>query len=186
MMRRIDRDLAALDLEALETLQRSARRTLAEIEPHLERLHSRRTDLQTFKLEGWLFHAAEQVEGVLVDPALPPGFDAMDHRQRDGVQRARWWGRPFIERTAWDGPYGLEASERAGQAALARFSPELAAREKEQLIAALRARWISVWPSGICYEVRCLDGSVPDRVISWGTFASMSEALECAVNRWRQ
>jgi hypothetical protein len=181
MIKRIERDLATLDLDALESVQRSAWRTLVEIEPYLERLHCGRTDLQAFQLDDQLFHAVEKLEGVLVDPALPTGFDALDQLKHDGVQRSRWWGRPFIERIAWDGPYGLEARERATQAALAQLSPD---QEGNQRIEALRTRWFSAWPSGICYEVRCLDGAAKDRATSWGTFASMAEALECAVNRW--
>jgi hypothetical protein len=186
MIRRIDRDLAALDLAALERVRCSALRTLAEVEPHLDRLNSDRTDLQAFKLEGLLFYAVELVEGVLVDPALPVGFDATDHLRRGEVQRARWWGRPYIERTAWDGPHGLEAYERAGQAALLWFSPDRAAPDVDALIAALREHWFCTWPDGIRYEVRCLDGAAGDRATSWGVFASMAEALDCAVNRWRQ
>jgi hypothetical protein len=185
-MRRVDCDLAVLDLNALEAVQRSALRALAEIEPYLERFHSGRTDLQALQVADLLFHAVELVDGVLVDPALPVGFDSTEHLRRSEVQLARWWDRPFIERTAWSGPQGQEASERAGQAALAWFSPASAALDVEVFIATLRVRWFSAWPSGVRYEVRCLDGSVSDRAISWGSFASMAEALECAVNRWRQ
>lgn len=148
MIRRIDRNLAALDLAALEIVQHSARQTLVEIAPYLERLHSGRADLQAFQLDGLLFYAVELVEGVLVDPALPAGFDDTAHQQRDDVQRARWWNRPFIECSAWDGPYGLEANHCAGQAALAQLSPALAARDMDELIATRRARWFSAWPEG--------------------------------------
>lgn len=185
MIRRIDRNLAALDLAALEIVQHSARQTLVEIAPYLERLHSGRADLQAFQLDGLLFYAVELVEGVLVDPALPAGFDDTTHQQRDDVQRARWWNRPFIERSAWEGPYGLEASHRAGQVALAQFSPALATRDVDEFIAMRRAHWFGAWPGGVRYEVRCIDGTAPDRATSWGTFATMAEALDCAVHRWR-
>lgn len=144
MIRRIDRNLAALDLAALEIVQHSARQTLVEIAPYLERLHSGRAGLQAFQLDGLLFYAVELVEGVLVDPALPAGFDDTAHQQRDDVQRARWWNRPFIECSA----YGLEANHCAGQAALAQLSPALAARDMDELIATRRARWFSAWPEG--------------------------------------
>ena len=183
MIEHTELDLAALDVVALEAVQRSAQRVIAEIEPYLERLQSGRNDLQAFQLDEWLFHAVGLVKGILVDPALPIEYDETNHLQHYGEQRARWRGRPFIKRTTWNGQYGLKAYELAVKAALARFSPTLGGG---QPIEALRARWFTAWPSGIRYEVSCLDGSDLDRAISWGTFATMAEALDCAVNRWRQ
>lgn len=185
MIKCIDRDVAALDLAELQAVQFSARQALVSIAPYLERLHSKRDDLQAFQLDGLLFYAVELVGGVLVDPALPTGFDDTAHQQRDDVERARWWNRPFIERSTWDGPYGLEASHRAGKAALAQVFPELAVRDVDECIAVLRGHWFSDWPGGVRYEVRCIDGAAPDRATNWGTFASMTEALDCAVHGWR-
>lgn len=136
-MIRISNDLALLDLDALDAIQRSARRTLEAVEQHLERINSGRADLQEFQLGELVFYAVELIDGVLVDPALPVGFDTTNHLLRGEVQRSRWWDRPFIERTGAD------------------------------------------------YEVRCLDGTAPDRPSIWGVFGSMDEALICAVNRWK-
>lgn len=186
MIMRTDQDWAASDLPELQALQLSARQTLVGIAPYLERFHSGRDDLQAFQLDGLLFYAVDLIGGVLVDPALPAEFEDLAHQHRAEVQMARWWNRPFVERSTWDGSYGLEAGHRTGQAALAQIFPELAARNVEEYIAALKGLWFSDWPTGVRYEVSCFDGAAPDCVTSWGTFISMSETLDCALGgrRW--
>jgi hypothetical protein len=186
MIARTDQDWAASGLPELQALQLSARQTLVGIAPYLERFHSGRDDLQAFQLDGLLFYAVDLIEGVLVGPALPAEFEDPDNQQHTEVQISRWWNRPFIERSIWDGPYGLEAGHRNGQAALAQILPELAVRDVEEYIAALKGFWFSDWPAGVRYEVRCFDGAAPGCVTSWGTFISMSETLDCALGgrRW--
>lgn len=41
-------------------------------------------------------------------------------------------------------------------------------------------KWREYWPSGVRYDVRCLDGGAWDRPTCWGGFATLEEALECA------
>lgn len=185
MIERTDQDWTAWDLPELQALQLSARQTLVDIAPYLERFHSGRDDLQALQVDGLRFYAVELIEGVLVDPALLAEFEDPNNQQHTEAQMARWWSRPFIERSTWDGPYGLEARHRAGQAALTQIFPELAARDVEKYIAALKGLWFSDWPDGVRYEVRCFDGAAPDCVTSWGTFALMSEALDCAMHGGR-
>jgi len=186
MITRSDQDWTTLNLAALQALQLSARKTLVDIAPYLERLHSERHDLETFQLNGLLFYAAELTEGVLVDPALPAELEEQDTQSYAEAQISRWWQRPFIERNTWEGAYGLEVRHRAGQAALRQVFPELAKRDVEKHIAALKELWFGDWPMGVRYEVRCFDRSSPSGLTSWGTFASMPEALNCALGggRW--
>ena len=51
-----------------------------------------------------------------------------------------------------------------------------------------RASWMKAWPSGTRYATRCLDGGAWDRSTNWGMFASLEEALACAMNgpEWRK
>ena len=41
-------------------------------------------------------------------------------------------------------------------------------------------RWLAAWPSGIRYDVRCLDGGAWDRSTGWGMFGTIEEAIRCA------
>jgi hypothetical protein len=181
MLARTNQDWVACSLPELQALQLSAQQTLAGIAPYLERLHSGRNDLHAFQLDGLLFYAVELIEGVLVDPARPVEFEGQNNQQFTEVQLARWWSRPFVERSTWEGAYGLEARHRVGQAALAQIFPELAARDVEKHIAAVRVLWFSDWPTGVRYEVLCFNGASPDCVTSWGALSSMSEARDCAL-----
>ena len=171
----------------LQALQLSARQTLVGIAPYLERFHSGREGLQEFQVDGLLFYALELIECVLVDPALPAEFEGSDSQLHTEVQMTRWLHRPFIERSSWGGACGLEIRHRAGQAALGLVFPELATRDVEKHIAALKGLWFSDWPTGTRYEVRCLEHASPSGLTSWGTFASMAAALNCALGggRWR-
>ena len=40
--------------------------------------------------------------------------------------------------------------------------------------------WREAWPSGVRYDVRCLDGGAWDRPTFWGAFATIEEAVRCA------
>lgn len=43
-----------------------------------------------------------------------------------------------------------------------------------------RAAFTEHWPSGVRYDVRCLDGGAWDRSTCWGNFATLEQALACA------
>ena len=186
MIVRNDQDWAAWDFANLQALQLSTRQTLLGIAPYLERLQSGRDDLRELQVDGLLFFAVELIEGVLVDPALPAEFENLVSQQHTDVCKVRWWNRPFIERCSWEGPYGLEVSHRASHAAIGKVFPELAARDVEKHIAALKALWFSDWPTGVRYEVCCFDSTATGGLTSWGTFNSIPEALGCIMGgrRW--
>jgi hypothetical protein len=85
---------------------------------------------------------------VPVDPELPPDFDSTPNDARP-AGHAVWWDRPYIvTNTLGDGH--TEGT---------------------------RAAWLAVWPSGTRYDVRCLDGGAWDRSTSWGSFATLDEAI---------
>lgn len=59
----------------------------------------------------------------------------------------------------------------------------LAEEVRKQWTDSGRAQWMEAWPSGIRYDVRCLDGGAWDRSTSWGMFATLEEALACIRDR---
>jgi hypothetical protein len=68
--------------------------------------------------------------------------------------------------------------------------PHYAARTDEyaeqgrELWQADRKEWMRAYPSGIRYETRCLDGGAWDRSTTWGTYATLDEAIHAAKTRW--
>jgi hypothetical protein len=50
---------------------------------------------KTFDLRGVIVRANDLVDGVFLDPELPPDFDDTDNKLRPHEQ-AIWWGVPFI------------------------------------------------------------------------------------------
>lgn len=42
------------------------------------------------------------------------------------------------------------------------------------------AEWLSAWPTGVRYDVRCLDGGAWDRTTWLGSFPTLSEAIDFA------
>jgi hypothetical protein len=48
-------------------------------------------------------------------------------------------------------------------------------------------RWLEAWPSGNRFDTYCLDGGAWDRLTAWGKFATLEEAIRCALEGpvWR-
>jgi hypothetical protein len=48
--------------------------------------------------------------------------------------------------------------------------------------------WLKAWPSGMRYDVRCLDGGAWDRSTCWGMAATLEEAVRIAKTgpTWRR
>ena len=129
-----------------------------------------------FNIAGNKFTAEKCIRGVLVNPVLPKHFDSTANEERPASQK-KWWDMPYIETLSveeWDEQYANRTDEYADKA-----------REgwKEG-----RVSWLRAWPSGIRYDVRCLDGGAWDRSTAWGMFATLEEALACAGvgPEWRQ
>lgn len=108
---------------------------------------------------GETFEAEDQIEGILINPVLPSGFDATPNRDRPADQR-RWWELPFIVTTSSEAR--TDAEEK---------------------------RWRAAWLSGIRYDVRCLDGTSWDRSTLWGMFPTLEKAIARAkegLPAWRR
>ena len=106
--------------------------------------------------------------GVPFNPTLPPDFDDTPNERRPASHR-QWWNRPFIS------PYTTETWD-------AHYA-QLAEGVQREWANSGRAQWMAAWPSGIRYDVRCLDGGAWDRSTNWGSFATLDEALACIASR---
>lgn len=115
--------------------------------------------MRSFQIGCYRFQAEQLLEGVLVNPSLPEGFDQTPNDERPASQK-KWWHRPFIVTYA-------DA-----------VSPYAQCSEAEKQ--AMRRRWLEAWPSGTRYDVRCLDGGAWDRSTWWGSFPTLEAALACA------
>jgi hypothetical protein len=88
-------------------------------------------------------------EDYPINPPLPENFDSTPNEERPEWQIEVLWNRPFIVTTPF-------------------FSNEK-----------YREDWYKHWPSGIRYDVRCLDGGAWDRSTCWGMYPTVEEAIEC-------
>lgn len=176
--------LGRMDVDELEALRDDARALLDRIQEQLEwwaSPHGSKLHRFQFRDGGPVFFAEAAADGVLINPALPAGFDCTDNKLRSPEERARWWLRPFIQVESWEGQDRLIRSHQeylkiSGNAELCR--QDLDAYIEEQ-----RAGWFKAWPEGKRYEVRCLDGGAWDRSTGWGMFATLAEALGCVNER---
>lgn len=130
-----------------------------------------------FTLDGHTFAAENCVDGVLINPSLPEGFDHTANEARP-ASHAKWWNRPFIV---------TETVEQL-DAFYAERTDEYADEGRQEWQDKGRASWMNTWSSGTRYETRCLDGGAWDRATSWGMFATLEEALACAGSgpHWRR
>lgn len=94
-------------------------------------------------------------DDIPLDPILPEDFDSTPNDERPESHR-EWWNRPYISTNTWDSMKGPHSTEEH------------------------RASWFAAWPSGTRFDVRCLDGGAWDRSTSWGSFATLEDAVACA------
>lgn len=114
----------------------------------------------------WLFSNQKQwaATGVPLNPCLPDWFDRRDNATRYRIEIKNWWNRPYIVSTSW-------ADRQPGAS--------LTAAEVDDM----KQAWFDAWPSGVRYDVRCLDGGAWDRSSNWGSFPSIELALACIKGR---
>ncbi len=174
--------LGCMDADALESLRDDARALLDRIQEQLEWWNHRPgKKLRRWQLmpSGLTFYAEALEDGVLINPALPEGFDNTDNELRSPEELARWWLRPFILVETWEDQEQLiRLHEGVMKNNLRRVS-------LDDYIEDQRARWYAEWPEGKRYEVCCLDGGAWDRPSDWGMFGTLVDALICVRQRCR-
>lgn len=108
----------------------------------------------------WLFSNQKQwaATGVPLNPCLPDWFDRRDNATRYRTEIRNWWNRPYIVSTSWE-------DRQPGSS--------LTGAEIENM----KKSWFDAWPSGIRYDVRCLDGKELDCSSWWGSYTSIELAL---------
>lgn len=123
-------------------------------------------------------------DGVLLNPTLPTNFESTPNDERDASQE-KWWGMPYILSTTVE---DVEKHTRKHQEWLALNDPKFAATDIEAEVHERRNSWQQACPTGIKYEVCCLDGGAWDRPTFWGNFGTLEDALDCAKNGpvWRR
>lgn len=132
------------------------------------------TPFKAFTLDGHKFQAQDCVDGVLIDPKLPRAFDDTPNEVRPKSQ-GKWIMRPYIVTDSvesWDAHEAQRTDEYA-VASRARWVED-------------RVKWLQAYPSGVRYDVRCLDYGCWDRSTNWGAYQSVEEALAAIQGRPRR
>ena len=115
------------------------------------------------------------VDGFPVNPVQRECFDITPNEDREPLEIEHWWGKPYIvSQDYWspDSSYS-EFVER-----MSKYGPVTETEEEfNQRMASAKAAWVKAWPTGVRYEVRCLDGGAWDRSSSKGLFSSLEVAL---------
>jgi hypothetical protein len=136
----------------------------------------------SFEPESWVY---AEIEGLLaempipIDPPLPDDFDITPNDERSPAEIARWWDQPYIVTATFEDQGDATYDEYVTRMKSYGDEPGRSRAEWEADKAAHRQNWWVWFPTGIRYEVRCLDGGAWDRAISHGVFATLDEALAC-------
>ena len=124
----------------------------------------------------------ECIHGIPINPNLRSGFDDTANDDRDPLEISDWWGRPFIRTESWDD----NAESWASHVKRLKQYPSIEIIEKEvyeaQQIESKKG-WLGSFPTGIRYEIRCLDGGGWDRSTLWGMVGSLEEAMQIIKKR---
>lgn len=124
----------------------------------------------------------ECVDGVPINPNLRSGFDDTANDARDSLEVSDWWDRPFIVTESW------EDNEESWDDFVERLKqfPGTNPGDKndfEKSQAESKQSWFDTFPTGVRYEVRCLNGGAWDRSTLWGMVGSLEKAMEIIKER---
>jgi hypothetical protein len=97
--------------------------------------------------------------GIPLNPVQREDFDCTPNEERDPLEVQDWWGVLYIETYSWSGDPTSEGAEE------------------------WRAHWLSAWPTGVRYDVRCLDGGAWDRSTNRGSFATLELAVAAILDK---
>ncbi|WCH25132.1 hypothetical protein [Aeromonas salmonicida] len=92
--------------------------------------------------------------GIPLNPKLREDFDNTPNEERDPLELKDWWRVPYIKTIDW---------------------AAFASSDEEH-----RRSWFEAWPTGIRYDVRCLDGGAWDRSTNKGAFPTLEQAITAA------
>jgi len=119
------------------------------------------------------------IEGVPFNPALREDFDQTPNDDREDLEIEDWWDFPFIRSYTWADMGDSYSSYLARVSDTKDYTPksreEFDKEQKER-----RIKWFEAWPTGIRYDVRCLDGGAWDRSTGGVMVGSLDEAIAIA------
>jgi hypothetical protein len=116
------------------------------------------------------------VDGVAIDPDLPQGFDVTPNDERPDSHQV-WWYRPFIATDRHEPESWEEYRDRLASYG---YEPDQTPEQWAKFQAKQKAGWFKSFPSGVRYDVRCLDGGAWDRSTWWGSAGTLDEAIQIA------
>lgn len=124
----------------------------------------------------------ECISGVPINPNLRSGFDDTPNDARDALEVSDWWGRPFIVTESWEDNDETweEFVERSKQ------FPSMSVGNESDFHASKaesKQSWFDTFPTGIRYQIRCLNGGAWDRSTLWGVVGSLDEAMKIIEQR---
>lgn len=114
-----------------------------------------------------IFRAENCIGNVLINPKLPVNFDCTANDMRP-LSHQKFIGVRYIT------TYSEADFDPATH------TDDYADKRRAMWAESGRDKWFKAWPNGIRYDVYCLDGGAWDRPTSWGCFATLDEALNCA------
>jgi len=119
------------------------------------------------------------VQGIPFNPVLRDDFDQTPNDDRENLEISDWWDQPFIRAYTWADMGDSYTAYLARVSGLENHTPmsrEAFDREQEER----RVKWFKAWPTGVRYDVRCLNGGAWDRSTSCAMVGSLEEAIEIA------
>jgi hypothetical protein len=144
-------------------------------------------EIDTYQQKHWPENQQLVADRFPLNPILRDWFDQTPNNQREPLELEHWWDLPFILTDTWD---NRETQFLAHQARLRAegFDGALSTEQVEAELPKRKAEWFKSWPSGVRFEVRCLDGGAWDRSTSWGMVACLEDAVtKCTAGPvWRR
>lgn len=122
------------------------------------------------------FRAEACHEGILINPILPASFEDQEPDELTLVEKKYWWNRPFIH--AREPEVGIESYDSYASRTITVGGQPMTSHEWADNQASIRANWMKRFPSGLAFDVRCLDGRTGNTPTWWGDADSLEAALE--------
>jgi hypothetical protein len=122
---------------------------------------------------------------IPINPNLRTDFDSTPNDVRDELEIQHWWMKPYIVAVHYqvlDRDYAAFVDRLQSYNAGGGSFSIMSKVEWSAQIADLKDRWFKAWPSGVRYDVRCLNGGSWDRSSGIGMYATLDEAIEAANN----
>lgn len=123
------------------------------------------------------------IQKIPVNPSLRPEFNVTAYEDRPPEEIEQWWDVPYIVTDTFEDQGDKTFDEYVARMRSYGDDPGRSREEWDADKAKHRENWFVWFPSGIRYEVRCLDGGAWDRPTCWGVFSTLADAERCAQSR---